>query len=233
MLDLQKLTVGEIMTKDVLAVDANDTLDVIAGLFEKYDFEGMPVVNSSGVVLGMITTHDLTVQSSDIHLPTLLKVMDRVTRDKGDAREIDQHFGVLHQIKATTLMNPRVVTIPSQTPVIEVAKILADHKDINPICVVDENKKLAGIVSRYDVIKFFNQSIITQSTTSVAEIGDPFKDFPTKSEHDVEEAVAKVQDEFLIVQKSRPLVWKYLAIAMFASGLIGATALIIRIAQRN
>ena len=48
-----------------------------------------------------------------------------------------------------------------------------------------------------------------------------------------EEAVQKVQDEFLIVQKSRPLVWKYLAIAMFASGLIGATALIIRIAQRN
>jgi hypothetical protein len=42
-----------------------------------------------------------------------------------------------------------------------------------------------------------------------------------------------VKEEFLLVQKRRPLIWKYIAIAAFAGGLIAATALIIRIVQKS
>ena len=75
MAETQIAKVGDVMTRDVLAIDANDTLDVIAGLFEKYDYDGMPVVDSSRKLLGIITAYDMILQSSDMHLPTLLKIV--------------------------------------------------------------------------------------------------------------------------------------------------------------
>jgi CBS domain-containing protein len=194
-----------------LAIDANDTLDVIAGLFEKYDYDGMPVVDSSRKLLGIITAYDMILQSSDMHLPTLLKIMDQISTDKADKRALDEHFGKLRDIKATSIMNPKVITVGVDATLEEAAKVFADHHKVNPLCVVDAEGRLAGVISRYDIIK----------------------EFPTRSETEVEQAVKDVQEGFVLVTKRRPLVWKYLAVAAFAAGLIAATALIIRIVQKS
>lgn len=228
-----QLRVGDVMTKDVLAIDANDTLDVIAGLFEKYDYDGMPVVDSSRKLVGIITGYDMILQSSDIHLPTLIKLMDQISREGGDRKAIDQHFGKLKDIKATSIMNPKVVSVQQEATLEDAAKIFADHHKVNPLCVVDAEGKLVGVLSRYDIIKFFNEAYLKRVVAQANPGNDPFREFPTKSETDVEEAVRKAQEDFLLVSKRRPLVWKYVAIAMFAAGLLAATALIIRIVARE
>ena len=227
-----QLKIGDVMTKDVLAIDVNDTLDVIAGLFEKYDYDGMPVVDKDRKLVGIITGYDMILQSSDVHLPTLLKLMDQIAREKGDRSAIDAHFSKLRDIKATSIMNPNPVSVRSDASLEEAAKLFADHPKANPLSVVDENGKLAGIISRYDIIKFFNETYLNRVVQSAGTPG-AFKDFPTKSEHEVEEAVKQVEEKFLIVSKRRPLIWKYLAIAAFAAGLVAATALVIRIVQRG
>lgn len=226
------IKIGDVMTKDVLAIDANDTLDVIAGLFEKYDYDGMPVVDSTRKLLGIITAYDMVLQSTDMHLPTMLKLMDQIAREKGDARALDAHFGKLRDIKATSIMNPKVISVSPESPLEEAAKVFADYPKVNPLCVADAEGKLVGVVSRYDVIKFFNEAYLKRVVQAKSN-SDVFKEFPTRSDHEVEDAVAKVQQEFLLVQKRRPLMWKYLAIAAFAAGLIAATALIIRIVQKS
>lgn len=230
----QGIKVGDVMTKDVLAIDANDTLDIIAGLFEKYNYDGMPVIDQTKKLLGVITMYDLVLQSSDIHLPTMLKIMDQIARERGDARALDAHFGKLRDIKATSIMNPKVVSIGTEAPLEEAAKIFADYPKVNPLCVVDAEGRLVGVVSRYDVIKFFNEAYLRHMVQQKSGgDGDAFRAFPTKSETEVQKAVSDVQAEFLLVQKRRPLIWKYVAIATFASGLIAATALIIRIVSQE
>ncbi|MEK7638324.1 MAG: CBS domain-containing protein [Patescibacteria group bacterium] len=230
----QGIRIGDVMTKDVLAIDANDTLDVIAGLFEKYNYDGMPVIDQTQKLLGVITAYDMVVQSSDIHLPTMLKVIDQIAREKGDKRALEEHFGKLRDIKATSIMNPRLVTLGPDAPLEDAAKIFADYPKVNPLCIVDAEGKLVGIISHYDVIKFFNEAYlkrVVQKQTGVS--AEAFKEFPSKSDTEVEEAASKVQEEFLLVQKRRPLIWKYIAVATFAAGLIAATALIIRIVQKG
>ncbi|MCC6934127.1 MAG: CBS domain-containing protein [Candidatus Yanofskybacteria bacterium] len=233
MADAPKIRVGDVMTKDVLAIDANDTLDVIAGLFEKYDYDGMPVVDQQHTLLGMITAYDMVVQSSDVHIPTLIKLMEQIGREKGDRRMLDAYFGKLKDIKATSIMNPKVVSVRQDATLEEAAKIFADFHKVNPLCVVDDQGKLVGVLSRYDVIKFFNENYLQRVVQQVNPGTDPFKEFPTKSGTEVEEAVQKVEQEFLLVSRRRPLIWKYVAFAMFAAGLIAATALIIRIVQKS
>jgi CBS domain-containing protein len=228
------IKVSDVMTKDVIALDVNDTLDVIAGLFEKYDYNGMPVVDSEHVLKGVISKHDMILQSSQVHLPTMLKLMDQIAREKGDNRALEAHFGSLRNIKATSIMSVDGVSIQQDVPLEEAAKVFADYPNISTLCVVDAQKKLVGIVSHTDVIKLFNEvylNRIIQGKTGVD--AHVFKQFPTKSESDVEKAFADVQNEFLLVQKSRPLLWKYVSIGMFAAGLLVATALIIRFVQNR
>lgn len=229
-----QIKVGDVMTKDVIAIDVNDTLDVIAGLFEKYDYDGMPVIDATHALKGVITAYDMVMQSSDIHLPTMLKLMDEIARGKGDRRVLEEHFGKLRNIKATSIMNLNPVSVRSDAPLEEAAKIFADYPKTNPLCVVDAEGKLAGVLSRYDIIKFFNEAYLNHVVQQQkGPSPEAFKEFPTKSETEVEEAAEKVKEEFLLVQKRRPLVWRYVAIAAFAAGLLAATALIIRIVQRG
>jgi len=228
------IKVGDVMTKEVVAIDVNDPLDIIAGLFEKYDYDGMPVIDSERNLKGVISAYDMILQSSEVHLPTMLKLMDQIAREKGDNRALEQHFGKLRDIKATSIMNPKLVTVKPDVPLEEAAKIFADYPKVSPLCVVDDAGKLVGIISHHDVIKFFNEVYlrrVVQQKSGVAV--ENFKDFPTRSETEVQKAITDVQSEFLLVQKRRPLIWKYVAIAMFAAGLLAATALIIRIVSRE
>lgn len=228
-----KLKVGDVMTRDVLAIDVDDTLDVVAGLFEKYDYDGMPVIDKERKLRGMITGYDMILQSSDVHLPTLLKIMDQIAREKGDRKMIDEHFNKLRDIKATSIMNPNVISVREDATLEDAAKLFADNHKMNPLCVVDAEGRLVGVLSRYDIIKFFNETYLKRVVEQASPKANVFKEFPTKSEREVEEAVQKVEQEFLIVSKRRPLIWKYIAVAMFMAGLIAATALIIRIVQRS
>lgn len=226
-------TVKDVMTTDVLAVAADDTLDIIAGLFEKYDYDGMPVIDANHKLLGVITAYDMVLQSSGMHLPTVIGIMENIARGKGDRRQLDEQFGKLKEVKATSIMNPQPISVAPDASLSEAARLFAEHHKVNPICVVDSNGLLVGVLSRYDVIKFFNEKYFNQVLEKVNPGRDPFKAFPTRSESEAEKAFGEVQKEFLLVNKRRPLIWKYVAIAMFAAGLIAATALIIRIVQKG
>lgn len=225
-------TVSDVMTKDVLAIAADDTLDTIAELFDKYDYDGMPVVDANYKLVGIITAYDMILQSSGMHLPTVIDIMENIARGKGDRRELDEQFGKLKKIKATSIMNPKALTVTPDMPLSSAAKLFAENPKVNPVAVVNNEGKLLGVISRYDLMKFFNEKYFSQVVEKVNE-GDPFKAFPTRTQSEAEEALGEVQEEFLLVTKRRPLVWKYVAIAMFAAGLIAATALIIRIVQRG
>jgi CBS domain-containing protein len=229
-----QIKISDVMTTEVVAIDVNDTLDIIAELFEKYDFDGMPVIDSDRTLRGVISAYDMILQSSEVHLPTMLKLIDQIGREKGDKRALEEHFGKLRDIKATSIMNPKLVTVGPDVPLEEAAKIFADYPKVSPLCVVDEAGKLVGIISHYDVIKFFNEAYLRRVVQKKqGPDAHAFKEFPTKSEMDVQKAVSNVESEFLLVQKRRPLIWKYAAVGMFLAGLVAATAVIIRIVSRG
>jgi CBS domain-containing protein len=229
-----QIKISDVMTTEVVAIDVNDTLDIIAQLFEKYDFDGMPVIDSDRTLRGVISAYDMILQSSEVHLPTMLKLIDQIGREKGDKRALEEHFGKLRDIKATSIMNPKLVTVRPDVPLEEAAKLFADYPKVSPLCVVDDAGKLVGIISHYDVIKFFNEAYLRRVVQKKqGSDAHAFKEFPTRSEVDVQNAVKNVESEFLLVQKRRPLIWKYAAVGMFLAGLVAATAVIIRIVSRG
>lgn len=54
-------------------------------------------------------------------------------------------------LQARDIMTPDVITVTPQTPVLELARLLADHK-INGAPVIDDNGRLVGVVTQSDLI---------------------------------------------------------------------------------
>lgn len=226
--------VKDIMTKDVLSVSPEDNLDLVSQLFEKYDYDGMPVVGPDRKLLGIITAYDMVVQSSGMHLPTVLNIMEKIAVNQADRKDLDQHFNKLKDIKAKAIMNPKPLTVDAETPLDEAAKLFAQHHKVNPIIVVDANGIMMGVLSRYDIIRFFNEKYFQHVVGQATVYEDPFKDFAkTKSEQEIDSAVGSLSKEFLLVTRKRPLMWKYIAVSMFIAGLVVATALVIRVVQKG
>lgn len=222
------------MTREVLSVGPDDSLELVAQLFDKYDYDGIPVIGRDRKLLGIITAYDMIVQSSGMHLPTVLNIMDKIAVNKADRKDLDEHFNKLKRITAKQIMNPKPLAIGPEINLNEAAQLFAEHHRVNPITVIDESGFLVGVLSRYDVIKFFNEVYFRHVVKQVTTYKDPYKEIAkTKSEHDIESAVGELSEEFLLVTKKRPRIWKYIALAMFVAGIIVATALIIRIVKKE
>jgi len=224
--------IRDIMTAKVLTVKDTDTLDYVAGLFEKYDYDGLPVVDSGGVLKGIITAYDMVVQSSGMHLPTLFNIMDQISVDKADKAALEGHFNKLKTVKASEIMNSNPLTVKPETLVEEAAKEFAQHHKVNPIVVVDANGKLAGVVSRYDIIRFFNEKYFNRILEATGHTNVLQGLARANVEKEVQSTVGAL-GQFLLVGKIRPRIWKIIAISAFIAGFIGSMALIIRIVKKS
>ena len=220
--------VKDIMTRDVLTVKPDDSLELLADLFNKYDYDGIPVVDDSKTLLGIVTGYDMVVQSSGLHLPTVLNIMKQIAVDRADKKELDAHFARLRQIKVSQVMNNNPLTITPEAALDEAAKLFAEHHRVNPLCVSGPDGKLQGLLSRYDIIRFFNQSYFLRSLASNIPVAN-VRSGPDTKQTGLTAPMGDITKQFMLVTKGRPLVWRYLAIAAFIAGMAAATAAIIRI----
>jgi len=220
------------MTRDVITIQPEDTLDVVAQIFEQYDFDGIPVVERDKKLVGIITAYDMIVQSSGMHLPTVLNIIKKIAVDRGDRRDLEAHFAQLKQVKAKQMMNSDPLTVSPDDSVEELASDLAEHHRVNPILVVDSGGKLVGVVSRYDVIRFFNQSYfhkVLRASGSQKVLAGLAR---TGVERNLGKTVSDISNEYVLVTKKRPFVLRILIVVAFIVGFIVATAFIIRIVRR-
>lgn len=229
---MPSVQVKDIMTKDVLSVGPEDSLEYIASLFEKYDYDGLPVIDQDKKLVGIVTAYDMVVQSSGMHLPTVVEILDKISVNRADRRDLEGHFNQLRQVRVRQLMNSDPLTVKPDTAIEVLAKEFAQHHRVNPIPVVDDSGVLVGVVSRYDVIRFFNENYFHQVLKAAGNDRVLTGLQRSGMEQGVDRAVGSISKEFLLVTKKRPRIWRFLIIAAFVAGFLGATAFIIRIVRK-
>ncbi|MFB6071753.1 MAG: CBS domain-containing protein [Halobacterium sp.] len=63
-------TVERYMTTDVITASAQDSIQDVADAMIEHGFHHMPVVDEDGVVIGIVTTKDLTAYISTVQTPS-------------------------------------------------------------------------------------------------------------------------------------------------------------------
>lgn len=150
--------VSDVMTKKVIALGPDDSLEKATQLFEEYKYDGFPVVNEEGRLLGLVTAYDMVSQSYATHLPSLLHILDHLVSDKSEGDQaIKDQFKMVKSVKVRDMMNVDPLVVGPEVRVEDLAKEFIQHHRVNPIPVVDNEKRLLGVVSRFDILRFFDE----------------------------------------------------------------------------
>lgn len=215
----KKIVVGDLMTKDVISVTPEMPLVEAVDLLLKHGYNGLPVVDSSGVLVGILTEYDLVIKGSSLHLPTFLKLLEHFEIYKKDSSLVKNEISAILTMKVGDVMSTESLTLSPDDSIDKAIKTFSEHHKVNPILVVNNNKKLVGVLSRYDLIKLFGAPLVKVSDGSKAR----------ELDKDINLFLEDFEKRFVLVSKARTYSWFFFSIVFALIGFIIAFALILRI----
>lgn len=122
-----------VMTRSVLTVSPQLTLKELEHLFETHDFNGFPVVEDHRLA-GIVTKFDFLkafVFTSNAVFP---------------------HYDLLMKRTVQEIMTTKVCTVHPTMPLTRVLQLMVETRD-KSFPVVDEKKRLVGMISRGDIVR--------------------------------------------------------------------------------
>lgn len=145
-------TVAEIMTPNPITVTPQTSLQEAIQVIAGNNISGLPVVDDSGKLVGVISEADLMWQETGIDPPPYIMFLDSVIYLQNPNR----HEKLVHKVLGQTVgevMTDKPITIkPSQT-LREAAHLMTERK-IGRLIVTDEtDETVLGIVTRGDIIR--------------------------------------------------------------------------------
>lgn len=142
------LKAKDIMTRDVITIRPDATVEELARLLIEHKISGVPVVDDSGKLIGIVTENDLIRQNKRLHIPTIIRLFDAYIM-LGSGRMEDE----IKRIIATTvgeICTRDVITVNEDTTIEDVATIMSE-KNVHLLPVLKDSR-IVGIVGKADVV---------------------------------------------------------------------------------
>ena len=141
---MKNLLVKDWMTADVLTIAPETTLTDAAALMRQKNIRRLPIVNSDGKLVGIISQTDVMAA----------KPSDATTLDIWEINYL------LSRLKVEKVMTPQPYTVRPDSTLKDAAQLMYEHK-IGGIPVVDEHNVVVGIITESDIfrvlIAWFNE----------------------------------------------------------------------------
>jgi CBS domain-containing protein len=146
------LSVADIMDPDPVTVTAEDTVESVLRVLRENELPGVPVVNSGGRCIGIITEADLVLagETEDLHLPHYFELFGGFVFLE-PLSHFEDRLRKATAALARDLMTEDPVTIEPHEPVADAARLISRSKH-NRLPVVDHGR-LVGVVTRVDVLE--------------------------------------------------------------------------------
>jgi CBS domain-containing protein len=144
-------TAADIMTKNVIQVRPGDSVPKVAAALSAHNISAAPVVDASGKLLGMVSEGDLMRQLGAKHAMRRAWWLEILAEGENLAPDFLEYLNQEKRTAAEVMTTRNIITVTEDTPVAEIADILAQH-NIKRVPVVRDGK-LVGIVSRADIIR--------------------------------------------------------------------------------
>ena len=151
------ITVEEAMEQNVIKFKDTDTISYVTEVLREKKISGAPIVNVDNKVIGVVSEGDI-MRLIEVHSPNLnlilpapLDLIELPIRMEYSYEEIARDVRKAASVLVGEIMAKKVITIKKDASISDAAALMDKHK-INRLPVVDENKKLIGILTRGDVI---------------------------------------------------------------------------------
>jgi CBS-domain-containing membrane protein len=144
------LQARDIMTREVVSVSPETSIDELSKLLENRRIGGVPVVGTDGRLVGIVTQNDLVERARDLELPPAINILDFHIY-----LQIPSHM--IHRVEkmlGTTvgeIMSRDPVTVSPETPLARLAALMAKEK-VHTLPVLEQGK-IVGIIGKIDIIR--------------------------------------------------------------------------------
>ena len=145
-------TVAEIMNTQPVAASVTDDAQKVIALMREHGLPGVPVVDEDRRVVGIVTDSDLIIrdEKADLHLPHFLNLMGGIIFLE-PLKHFEDRLRKAFATEVTDLMTADPITVTPEDPATVAADLIANSRH-NRLPVVDAEGRLAGVVTRVDVL---------------------------------------------------------------------------------
>jgi CBS-domain-containing membrane protein len=143
-------TVKDVMTPDVITVSKDTSFEVIAAALREHRVSAFAVLDEASAVIGVVSESDLLAKLAlglgDDGMPGMITGILRRQQQKK-----------AHAVTAAELMTSPAYTVRPEDTVEQAARIMY-LRNVKRLPVVDADGRLAGIVSRADVLAVYSRT---------------------------------------------------------------------------
>ncbi len=150
------LSAKDFMTKDVITIKPEATVEELARLLIEHRISGVPVVDHEKKLIGIVTENDLISQNKRLHIPTIIRLFDAFIV-LGSGR-LEEEIKKMAAATVGDICIKKFVSITEDTLLQEVATIMSEKK-IHLLPVV-RNNIVVGIVGKADLVKALSRETL-------------------------------------------------------------------------
>ncbi|KAI9130266.1 CBS domain-containing protein [Acaryochloris sp. CCMEE 5410] len=153
--------VKDFMTPDPITISPTDSIEKVIKLIEDHRISGMPVVDASNHVVGIISEGDLLVRESPMQPPLYMTLLGSVIYFESP-KQFHQHMQKALGMLVQDVMTSQPITTKPDIPLTSAANLMLSKK-INRLPVVDNDQYLIGIITRHDLVRALKPAVTYES----------------------------------------------------------------------
>lgn len=145
---LFSLKVADVMSRNVIQLSADQTMEEAAGTLMEHRISGAPVVDEQGRCVGVLSGFDFIREQAPAEREESPGTGEHeLVHEAGDAA---YHVDAIDD-SIRRRMNPAVQTVHAQDPVLHAARTMcAEH--VHRLVVLDEHSRPVGVITSLDLV---------------------------------------------------------------------------------
>ncbi|MGD8833754.1 MAG: CBS domain-containing protein [Desulfobacteraceae bacterium] len=144
------ITAQDIMSTELTVFEPDMEFVSAAKILLENHFNGAPVVDKAGKLVGILCQSDLVAQQKKLPVPTLITLLDSFVR-LTPAKQLEKQARKIAALTVGEAMTDAPVTIKPDTAIDTIAALMVDS-NLHTLPVLKDGK-LVGIIGKADVLR--------------------------------------------------------------------------------
>lgn len=147
----------DIMSAKVYAVYADNSVEELAKLLTDNNISGAPVIDRDKKVIGIVTEKDIMYKDTEPRFPPAANILGAQIF-LGSVKKYNAQLRKILATSVNDLMTKDVITVTDDTDIKDIVDIMLAN-NINRVPVTDGDKRLVGIISRADIVRYMAKNM--------------------------------------------------------------------------
>lgn len=150
------MLVRDIMSSPAITVTTDTHIPEVARMLRAHQISGMPVLDSTGRLVGIVTDHDLILRNAPVREPRYFALLSGyIPLNLEEHRHYKEQLRHTMAVTAGDMIEPGIPTVAPDTPLEHALELMLDPK-VTMLPVLDGGK-VVGVVTRTDLVRLIEQ----------------------------------------------------------------------------